>query len=376
MNNGYYIHTSICKDGKLLYPGVAAKIQYQSREFSEYGNIDEIVLEEDGSTWGKVKKRLPFYKKSYGWEECLKKIKSPNYIYIRKPMFDRGIISFLKSIRTKNPDCKILIELFTYPYDRDQFLNKENLISRFPCYVKDVLNRNRIHAYVDALVTYSDDEKIWGIPTIRIFNGVDVAMLPATKKVLGDTEEIHIISVATMQEHHGYDRFLRGMEEYYRRSVIDKKIIYHVVGEGPKYNEYVSFVKSHQLEKVVIFEGSLMGKELDFVYDKADIAVASLGMHRLGLKTASTLKTREYLARGIPFIYAGEIDVFKNNNVDFALQFPANNNPIELDRLIEFYENLKAQNEDNLLSQRIKNFAYKTVDMHQAFKPVIDFIQE
>ena len=51
------------------------------------------------------------------------------------------------------------------------------------------------------------------------------------------TTEIRLVAVAGLAKWHGYDRLLEGLGEYYRTDV-ERKVIFHIVGEGPVREEY------------------------------------------------------------------------------------------------------------------------------------------
>lgn len=109
------------------------------------------------------------------------------------------------------------------------------------------------------------------------------------------------------------------------------------------------------------------------MYDKCNLAIASLGIHRLGISWLSTLKSREYLAKGIPFIYSGTIDVFAKNPVDFALQIPADDTPADFHSILSFYRNLYKKYSEEELCDRIRKYAEKYVSMFSAMKLTAEY---
>lgn len=375
---GYYIYESLFKNGKLVYPGVQKKIDSQISQFEAHGyHTEAIVLEETATISQKIKKRLPFFVQSEMWEKAFSRMESPCFIYIRRPLIEAGIVRFTRKVKKHYPECKIILELYTYPYDRDDFLSKTKFLKMLPCYCKELFNRRRLYRSVDRIATYSDHTLIWKIPTINIVNGVDVASIEKTSRTLEpNRKEIHLISVATMQSHHGYDRVLKGLQRYYAKNTEIKNtfVCYNVVGNGAELKKYIKFVEDNGLSNYVKFYGLLSGDSLRNVYNFADVAIGSLGMHRLGLKIGSTLKTREYLARGIPFVYAGEIDVFQNKAIDFALAVPSDESPIDIEKIVEFYQYLSQKYQGNSLSSHIRKFAVENVDISIAFMPIINYI--
>lgn len=55
------------------------------------------------------------------YEDALNKLEAPGFIYVRCTVADRAYVDFWKRIKEEYPDCKIIMELFTYPYDKDGF---------------------------------------------------------------------------------------------------------------------------------------------------------------------------------------------------------------------------------------------------------------
>lgn len=70
--------------------------------------------------------------------------------------------------------------------------------------------------------------------------------------------------------------------------------------------------------KNVFFYGEIYDMKLDEIMAKMDIGISSLGMERIGLTEASPLKTRQYLALGLPVI-SGIRDSAIQSSEDFYL---------------------------------------------------------
>ena len=90
--------------------------------------------------------------------------------------------------------------------------------------------------------------------------------------------------------------------------------------------------------------------ELDLLFDFADFGIASLARHRSNIVNIKTLKNREYAARGIPFIYS-EIDS-DFENMPYVLKAPANEESIDICRIIDFYSRL------NMTAKEIRESIY------------------
>ncbi|OJF94676.1 glycosyltransferase [Alkalibacterium sp. 20] len=173
---------------------------------------------------------------------CIDKkiIKNCDIIYTRYASSDFQFVKFLKNVKRINPKIIILIEIPTYPYD----FKISNTIGRLPIKTKDRLNRKRIHSYVDYVLTYSKDEKIFKINTLELSNFVNTELtLPKMPSKNTDTV-INIIAVANFNYWHGYDRFLVGLYEYYKNNSDEKrKIVFHLIGDGEELIEMQKLCK-------------------------------------------------------------------------------------------------------------------------------------
>ncbi|MEZ4287925.1 MAG: glycosyltransferase [Polyangiales bacterium] len=101
-----------------------------------------------------------------------------------------------------------------------------------------------------------------------------------------------------------------------------------MAGDGPASSELKALAETRGLTDEVVFHGIVRGRALDALFDRADIAVGSLAMHRIGLEQTSSLKNREYCARGIPFIAATDDVSFCDAN--FMLRVPEGEAPIDI----------------------------------------------
>ncbi len=95
------------------------------------------------------------------------------------------------------------------------------------------------------------------------------------------------------------------------------------------------------LPKNLLLHGYLKTEKYLEVFAKADVAISSLAPHRKEMHEASSLKSREYLAYGLPTILAYKDTDLDDLTVDFLLKIP--------------------NTEDNILThgKLIRDFAYK-----------------
>jgi glycosyltransferase involved in cell wall biosynthesis len=142
--------------------------------------------------------------------------------------------------------------------------------------------------------------------TVEIGNGIDVeAVEPRAAAPGWPAPVLRLVAVATVSKWHGYDRLLRAVKSFSERPhrAFDVRLV--IAGEGPELAALRTLSASLGLDDRVVFAGSVTGAPLRDLYAQSHLAVSSLGLHRIGLSTASVLKAREYCAVGIPFIASG-----------------------------------------------------------------------
>lgn len=355
--------------------GVYKKIKMQIAEISKFADIELVnVQTKKRSPTEKAAARLPWAAMGYDYDEAFLKLKSPDFLYIRRTVIDSAGIHFLKKVREDFPKCKIIIEIFTYPYDIDDFFKCDfkYTVQHIPFYIKDKIYRKKLVNYIDRFVTYSLDDKIFGVETIRTTNGVDVANIKKVNVKLTE-ESINLISVARMQIHHGYERLIEGLYNYYLNGGM-RNIVYHVVGDGPEEKTYKDLVKKYSLEKHVVFHGRQSGEALDKIYDNAVIAISSLGLYKYKINVISTLKTCEYMAKGLPVVQGCKMSTIDGVTPPYVCEFKNDNSPINVNKIIEFYDDIYARDSADTITDSIRKYAMEHMNMEYVMKPIIRYI--
>lgn len=366
MKKGYYIY---CK-GNTEFVGVEKKINDQIRALNISLNCQKIVLyREEYQLFKSIIWRLPFGSFGRRYDQVWEQIENPDYFYIRFILVDRKFLRFIKELRARFPKCKIIIEVPTYPYIHEW----RSAPSMLPFYLKDMWHSRKLKKYVDRIVTFSDDNMIFGIPTIRIMNGIWMDSIEVScKSDNGDI--IVLLAVAQFQPSHGYERCIHGLANYYNNGG-RRMIELHMVGYGGELSFYQNLVKKLHLESYVFFHGKKTRDELEQFYAMTDIALGVFGAYKNKIFKISALKTREYLAYGLPIISGCREDVFDNSNVDFYYVFPNEDSPIDMEKVICFYDQLYKSDENRQdVANRIRDFANETIDMKITMGPIIDYL--
>jgi glycosyltransferase involved in cell wall biosynthesis len=245
---------------------------------------------------------------------------------------------------------KAVMEIPTYPYDRE--FDSLPLKYRLE-HIADKLFRRRLASYMNAIVTFSDEEEIFGQRTIRISNGVDFDSIPLhqSSAISHQSSELHLIGVAEVHYWHGFDRLIAGIGEYYKNGG-KRDVFFHIVGGvGPSemYDSmhapgFAELIEKYHIKDKVVFHGQLFGEELTKVFNLCQFAIGSLGRHRCGITVIKTLKNREYATRGIPFIYSEQDSDFDHQ--PYVLKAPADESPIDIQQIIDFVDHFTMKPEN------------------------------
>ncbi len=290
--------------------------------------------------------------------------------------------------RLKAAGIHAVTEVPTYPYDQEfaGFEWKARLGLKV-----DQIFRRRLYKYMDAMVTFSDAEEIFGQRTIRISNGVDFDSIPLHSPVrsqpspvrsamplgsakncqLSTINSLHLIGVAEVHSWHAYDRVVAGLGEYYARHSNDQSITpvyFHIVGgvhPAEMERSFTPLFRKYDLEDKVIFHGQLFGDKLTSVFNQCQFAIGSLGRHRSGITVIKTLKNREYATRGIPFIYSEQDSDFDHQ--PYVVKAPADETPIRIEDIIDFVEHFQMKPEE--IRKTVEHLAWK-IQMQQVVNNV------
>jgi len=321
----------------------------------------------------RILRRLPFYYLNK-WNFDYSNILKYEFIYIRKAWFmDGDLIKFLNNVKSISKNIKIILEVPTYPYD-----NEGKMWHMIPLLVKDKYWRTRLSKYVDCIVTYSDDDQIFGIKTIKIPNAVDVKKIEQ-RNIVGSVlrDSINLVACSSLYYWHGYDRVIEGMKSYYRTKHESEPCVYfHIVGSGEEEEKYKMMVKKYDLEDYVFLYGNLYGADLDNVYNKCDIGLDSMGRHRSGVLYNSSLKGKEYCAKGLPIVSGVKTELDKDKDFKFYYRVPANDEEINIKDIVNFYYEIYRDKDATEVRDEIRNYALNHFDFAVAMKPIFDYLQK
>ena len=326
--------------------GISKKISYQLEAFKANGHEthlcymdendskrrfveDSVIADYGNGRKGKILKRTEF-----GSIVDYAVKKQINFVYIRSN-HNANPFTIHMVRRMKKAGMKVVMEIPTYPYDQEYF----NKAMRRQL-IQDKMFRNIFAKQLDAIITFSEEDIIFGQQTIRISNGIDFDSVRMKKKSHHPANELHLIGVAEIHRWHGFDRIFKGLADYYATPKAIK-VYFHVVGyffSPIEEAEITEIIKAHHLEPYVILYGKKHGEELDEIFDQCDFGIGSLGRHRVGIEHIKTLKNREYAARGIPFVYSETDTDFDKK--PYVMKVPADETAVKVEDIISFYQQL------------------------------------
>lgn len=367
------------------HSGISKKIHYQVKGLRENGHdvrlcyydfnseghrcryVNGDIIKDYGSgAWAAICQRIDY---SCIYDYCVRE--GIEFIYAR--CFQNAnpwLISFFKKLRKAG--IHAVTEIPTYPYDQE-FKNFEWKM-RMGLKV-DQLFRKKLYQQMDALVTFSDAERIFGQRTIRISNGVDFDSIPLLNNdnVNGNDNgngngvhrALHLIGVAEVHPWHGFDRLVAGLGEYKGET----PVYFHIVGGvHPNHmnNVFLPLIEKYHIKDNVIFHGTLFGDELTKVFNQCQFAIGSLGRHRSGITVIKTLKNREYATRGIPFIYSEQDSDFDNQ--PYVLKAPADESPIDIQRIVDFMGRFSMKPED--IRKTVEHLTWK-IQMQRVIETIV-----
>lgn len=364
--------------------GISAKVMSQARASEEaghdvyiskdYGCVTEIVRPCSGEVVAAfTQEGVCARRRKYAFLADWALDNGIEAVIIRFDHLDSVFCAFSRRLRSSG--IVLAVEFPTFPFELERDARHKRLLEshRYMSYVAHrayarVESYRAKHAprYFDYSITYLDDECIWDVPNITYDNGIDLKSIPLRKRRAPDGV-VRLLAVAKFSPHHGVDRLIRGLAVYKGQRPVRITLV-GVGAENPKLERLVSELG---LEGEVVFAGAATGDRLNTFFDEADIAVGSLGLHRIGISLGSTMKAREYCARGIPFIYSFPEKGFKGNE-SFTLLLPNDDGPIAIEEVVDFADRIAANLE---VESEMRHFAEEHFDWKVQMDKVLKIIE-
>lgn len=189
---------------------------------------------------------------------------------------------------------------------------------------------------------------------------------PALKETL---HMVFLKGASTSAAYNGLERLFKGMHTY----AGEQNIHLHILGRQLDY-EHTLIKKFPGLSEKISLHGYLTGTGLDEFMNRMHIGVSQFGIHKKGLTSNSTIKSREYFARGLPFIFGHHDPDISGQAVaeKYTLEFPANDDPVNMETVIKWYNTL-ADNKETAFEMR--QFAESVLDYRVKMQKLADFLK-
>lgn len=354
--------------------GIDKKVLAQIKTLEDAGiNCEILVMKSNKEDiWHKLYNtitcRLPFGNTDPTWKYN-ERFKNADFLYLRRPTaLNYPMLNVFKKIKKNNPQVKIIMEIPTYPYDDELKANLKD----YPRYIKDRYNRKKLRGLVDRIAVQNNIDTIFNIPTLNFTNGVRVKEIEPRKPF--KTKGITICAVASMEPWQGYERVILGLSQYYKNGG-KEEINIHLVGEGREKLTYEKMVSELQLNSNIHFEGFLSGEKLENIYSKSDIALDSFGRYKTNNDYSTSLKSREYLAKGLPIVSGSKVDIV-DESFPYYYEFPSNSSKVNFEKIIEFHQQIyPTENSKEKVIHEIREYAFDVCDMSKTMNDIISFIK-
>lgn len=325
----YIALCDLCADGEIgIRSKVYAQLKSLEKHFSTYlVSWDNMLIHLYQGEEQLDKRLLLSYEEIYCYLEKVVEEQQIEVIFLRYLQTNPWLNKFLKSMRLKH--VKVIIEFPTIPYEGE-------LKGRVEL-EEDLIYRNELKKYVRYSTNYNGLNKVFGIPSISLHNGIILEDIPQKDDM--EHEGINCIAVASMNPWHGYERMIRGLADYYGKNPTIQ-VKFSLVGSGKEIPRYQDLIREYHLDEYIKIEGIKRGEELDELFSWADIAIGSLGIYKYNVETNSAIKTKEYCARGIPTVI-GSNDLAFQEELPFIHKVPDNETNINIEEMIVFFNHYK-----------------------------------
>lgn len=380
-----------------IRPGYKNKIHSQAKSFVDLGFDSKLFIVKndclclysfDNNKKEIIEKEYPFWKQRSKQERNIKDELtlfkqfvnivyeiidecSIDLIYIRRIVpITFKLLKLLDYLKSKG--IYTIYEYPTFPWKPEMKIVKYRSLKNFMFYSIDSFLYRFLTNKVN-LITYIGNYKKNSKKFFKIINAVDIENFPIQKNSLKKSKEINLIGVAHVTFAHGYDKIIYGLRTYYE-SCPTINVFFHLVGNINENLGLKELVQNLGLEKYVFFYDYVDGKDLDQIYEKADIGVNGLRAKELynSLKGNITLKTGEYLARGLPQIsdLPYELPDGRIDKPEFLYIVNTFEKEVNIKKVINFYNSLSCEPE------KIRQYAKDNLSWKMVFRPIINIYEK
>jgi hypothetical protein len=183
-------------------------------------------------------------------------------------------------------------------------------------------------------------------------------------------DEIHLIFLKGASfdaPYYGLDRLFSALQH----QTSTKRFYLTIIGANLEFEKNLAL--EYNVREFVNFKNEMNKSALDKEFNHYHMAVGTLGSHRKGLLSNSTIKNREYFARGIPFFFAHHDPDISDNEVAklYSLELAADDSMVNLESLEKFVQKVR---EINNWQMGMREYAAEKMDFSVKVREIADFI--
>lgn len=280
-----------------------------------------------------------------------------DYAYLRFHFFDSLYNKMLKLL--KKAGSFVIVEAHAYPY------RVWSCKILWPTYILDMFYTPIVRKKIDLVAIMAKHEDPWGVRAVQIDNGIDLKNYPKQKK--SPSSKIRLISVSNEHAGHAYYKVVNGLADYYKKGG-KEDIIINFVGEYTDATK--KLIIENRLEDRFVFWGKMCGQPLDNVFNESDLGLGAFS-HRKD-DSGSCIKTKEYFARGVPFINGWKELAF-DDSYPYVLRFDTAEETIDFFQVVSFYHRIE---KDNKVVDSMRSFAESNYTWISQMRKVLSKVEE
>lgn len=267
--------------------------------------------------------------------------------------------------RVRQAGAKLIVEHPTYPPEN----GRTTSLIRMPVFKYNGHVFAKLEPMIDLYTLIGDPcgETLHGVPAMNIVNGVDVDRLPL--HAVRSARDIRLLALASMSRWQGYDRLIVALAAYDGETDVT---IHMAGGEGDgSLAEWKKLAQERGVEDRVIFHGEMFGEKLNALVEGCDVGVGGLGLYRKKQFQSMTLKLREYMARGLPFVYAVD-DPSVPDDERFCLKLPNDDSAIDMAQIVAF---AKAAGQNAAVPAEMRDYARRHMSWQGVMKTILEKVE-
>jgi len=180
---------------------------------------------------------------------------------------------------------------------------------------------------------------------------------------------IFLKGASTAADFNGLDRLFNGIKNY--EGSFDIKLYLH----GKNLQSEIKMIQEMGIGNQVVTGEFIQKNDTEILMQQMHLGISAMGLHRKGIKGTTTIKAREYFARGIPFIFGhADPDISASEEaMKYCMEFDADDKAIDIEKVINWY--LKLNNYPDYPS-KMRDFAQKHLDYDVKMCKLKNYIEE